>query len=214
MDAEFWHSRWAQNRIGFHLDDTNPMLIKYWPELKTSRDDVILVPMCGKSVDLTWLAQKHDKVVGIELSDIAVRAFFAEHFYTPMVTTLGNGQTLYDFDEISLYCGDYFTTQIEPVDVVYDRAALIAMPQALRQMYADKLLSMVKPGGRILLVTLDYPQQELDGPPFSVTKEEVEALFNGCTIRHLARDDADESHPRRQRGLTRFAEEAWLITAP
>ncbi|MGF1723907.1 thiopurine S-methyltransferase [Photobacterium nomapromontoriensis] len=212
MDAEFWHTRWAQNRIGFHLDETNPMLIKYWPELHASRDDVMLVPMCGKSVDLTWLARKHEKVIGIELSDIAVRAFFAEHFYTPMVTVLGNGQTLYEFDEISLYCGDYFTTQIEPVDVVYDRAALIAMPQELRQMYADKLLSMLKPGGRILLVTLDYPQHELDGPPFSVVKEEVEALFNGCTIRHLARDDADESHPRRQRGLTRFAEEAWLIT--
>ncbi|PSW14741.1 thiopurine S-methyltransferase [Photobacterium sanctipauli] len=213
MDAEFWHSRWAENRIGFHLDDTNPILVKHWPAISHSREDVVLVPMCGKSVDLTWLAEKHNKVVGVELSDIAVRAFFAEHFYTPMVTSLGGSQTLYEFDEISIYCGDFFATNIDPVDVVYDRAALIAMPQDMRQQYADKLLSLVKPGGRILLVTLDYPQHEMDGPPFSVTQQEVEALFSQCKVTHLDRDDADETHPRRKRGLTRFAEEVWLIEA-
>ncbi|MBY5946036.1 thiopurine S-methyltransferase [Photobacterium rosenbergii] len=212
MDAEFWHSRWAENRIGFHLDDTNPMLEKYWQEVQPTRGDSVLVPMCGKSVDLTWLATKHDKVVGIELSEIAVRAFFAEHFYTPMVIPMGNGQSIYEFDEITIHCGDYFTAKVDPVDIVYDRAALIAMPQEMRQSYVQKLLSMVKPGGRILLITLDYPQHEMDGPPFSVVKDEIESLFSGCDIRHLARDDADETHPRRQRGLTRFAEEAWLIT--
>lgn len=211
MDAEFWHSRWAQNRIGFHLSDINPVLTKYWPRLNTSRSDTVLVPMCGKSVDLAWLAEKHGKVIGIELSDIAVRAFFSEHFYTPMVTSIGNGQTLYEFDEITIHCGDFFATRVEPVDVVYDRAALIAMPENMRKMYTEHLLSMVKAGGRILLVTLDYPQPEMDGPPFSVTKDEVEQLFAGYKITHLDRDDADESHPRRQRGLSRFAEEVWLI---
>ncbi|MGR5145577.1 thiopurine S-methyltransferase [Photobacterium alginatilyticum] len=211
MDTEFWHSRWAENRIGFHLSDINPVLTKYWPRLNTTRSDTVLVPMCGKSVDLAWLAQKHDNVVGIELSDIAVRAFFSEHFYTPMVTSIGNGQTLYEFDEITIHCGDFFATRVEPVDVVYDRAALIAMPENMRKMYTEHLLSMVKAGGRILLVTVDYPQPEMDGPPFSVTKDEVEQLFAGCKITHLDRDDADESHPRRQRGLSRFAEEVWLI---
>ncbi len=95
--------------------------------------------------------------------------------------------------------------------MVYDRAALIAMPENMRQMYVEKLLSLVKPGGRILLVTLDYPQDELAGPPFSVPKAEVEALFANCKVTHLERDDADETHPRRQRGLSRFAEEVWLI---
>lgn len=211
MDAEFWHSRWAENRIGFHLNDINPVLTKYWPALNMTRSDSVLVPMCGKSVDLTWLAERHDNVIGIELSDIAVRAFFSEQFYIPTVTSLGNGQSMYEFDEITIHCGDFFATRIEPVDVVYDRAALIAMPQEMRQMYADKLLSMVKAGGRILLITLDYPQAEMDGPPFSVVKEEVEQLFKGCKITHLGRGEADESHPRRQRGLSRFAEETWLI---
>ncbi|WP_064603909.1 thiopurine S-methyltransferase [Photobacterium sp. J15] len=211
MDAEFWHSRWAENRIGFHLNDVNPKLIKHWPAVSTSRDDSVLVPMCGKSLDMTWLAEKHNKVIGIELSDIAVRAFFSELFYIPTVTSLGNGQTMYELDEITIYCGDFFSTQIDPVDVVYDRAALIAMPEPMRLMYAECLLSMVKAGGRILLITLDYPQAEMDGPPFSVTQNEIEMLFKGCKITALERDEADESHPRRQRGLSRFAEEAWLI---
>ncbi|WP_299020039.1 thiopurine S-methyltransferase [uncultured Photobacterium sp.] len=211
MDAEFWHSRWAENRIGFHLNDINPMLTKHWPAVHAAREDTVLVPMCGKSLDMTWLAEKHNKIIGIELSDIAVRAFFSEMFYIPTVISLGNGQAIYELDEITIHCGDFFAVQIEPVDVVYDRAALIAMPESMRQMYADRLLSLVKAGGRILLITLDYPQAEMDGPPFSVSKEEVEQLFEGCKITALERDDADESHPRRQRGLSRFAEEAWLI---
>lgn len=210
MDAEFWHSRWAENRIGFHLSDVNPLLIKHWSALNAQRDDRVFVPMCGKSEDLVWLAQKHDHVIGVELSDIAVKAFFAENLYTPLVTGVGH-QHLYEFDEISIYQGDYFTLNIDPVDVVYDRAALIAMPEDMRQIYVEKLLSLVKTGGRILLVTLDYPQDELAGPPFSVPKADVEALFSGCKVTHLERDDADENHPRRQRGLSRFAEEVWLI---
>ncbi len=108
MDTEFWHSRWAENRIGFHLNDINPVLAKYWPMLSTTRTETVLVPMCGKSVDLTWLAEKHDNVVGIELSDIAVKAFFSEQFYIPTVTSIGSGKTLYEFDEITIHCGDFF----------------------------------------------------------------------------------------------------------
>ena len=210
MNAEFWHSRWAENRIGFHLNDTNPALTEHWHAVKATRDDRVLVPMCGKSVDLIWLAQRHDNVIGIELSDIAVKAFFAEQLYTPMVSGVGT-ETVYEFDEITIHCGDFFSARVEPVDVVYDRAALIAMPQNMRQMYAERLLALLKEKGRILLVTLDYPQEQLDGPPFSVSKEEVDNLFKDCRVTHLARDDADESHPRRQRGLTRFAEEIGLI---
>ncbi|MGF1834365.1 thiopurine S-methyltransferase [Photobacterium sanguinicancri] len=214
MDAEFWHSRWAENRIGFHLDDANPLLLKYWAALDATRADSVLVPMCGKSIDLDWLAQKHSSVVGIELSQIAVRSFFAEHLYTPMVIEQGNGQAIYEFDEIKIHCGDFFTVPVEPTDVVYDRAALIAMPETLRKQYAERLLSLTKPGGRILLITLDYPQEQLNGPPFSVDEAEVNALFDGCKITLLERDDKDESHPRRKQGISRFAEEAWLIETP
>ncbi|NAX49096.1 thiopurine S-methyltransferase [Photobacterium halotolerans] len=214
MDAEFWHSRWAENRIGFHLNDTNPVLPYYWPKLGLQREDTVFVPMCGKSLDLTWLAEKHDQVTGVELSEIAVRAYFAEHLYLPTVTSLGNGHTLYEFDEVRIYCGDYFTAPVQPVDAVYDRAALIAMPENMRQNYVQRLLSLVKPGGKIMLVTLDYIQEEMAGPPFSVRAEEVRSLFADCEVTHIGRQEADESHPRRQQGLSRFAEEVWFIQTP
>ncbi len=79
-DSEFWHKKWASNQIGFHLEDVNPLLIRYWDRTNPRASDNVLVPLCGKSEDLIWLAAKHDAVQGIEISDIAVRSFFAEHF--------------------------------------------------------------------------------------------------------------------------------------
>jgi len=211
QDQELWHNKWASNQIGFHLDDVNPLLIKYWPQLSPSRGQSVLVPLCGKSEDLVWLAQKHDEVHGVELSDIAVRSFFSEHLYTPLVTPLDNHHTLYQFDELSLYVGDFFTAPLQPVELVYDRAAMIALPAGIRPIYADRIRSLLKTNGRMLLVTLDYPQEEMTGPPFSVPEQEVRELFSGMKLTKLYRDDADEAHPRIKKGLSRFAEEVWLV---
>ncbi|MDD1782826.1 thiopurine S-methyltransferase [Enterovibrio sp. ZSDZ35] len=213
MDQEFWHSRWAENRIGFHLPDTNPLLIKYWSQLNPQRSDAVFVPMCGKTEDLNWLATKHADVVGVELSEIAVRAFFAEHFYTPTVTSIAPTMKLYTFDEISIYSGDYFSAPLETYPLMYDRAALIAMPEGMREQYTERLLSLLQPGGRILLVTLDYPQDQMDGPPFSVTASEVQSLFASCKVTHLNRDDECERPPK-GKGATYFSEEVWLIEKP
>ncbi|OEE58111.1 thiopurine S-methyltransferase [Enterovibrio norvegicus FF-162] len=210
MDQEFWHSRWAENRIGFHLTDTNPLLTKYWAALTPKREEVVFVPLCGKSVDLGWLATKHDDVVGVELSEIAVRAFFSEHLYTPLVTAISPIMKLYQFDEVSIYSGDYFTAPLDTYPLIYDRAALIAMPQSMRQRYVDRLLSLLQPGGRILLVTLDYPQDQMDGPPFSVTAEEVMSLYDGYKITQLARDENSDRPPKGQ-AASYFVEEVWMI---
>ncbi|MGC9401761.1 thiopurine S-methyltransferase [Vibrio genomosp. F10 str. 9ZC157] len=211
-DPDFWHSKWAANQIGFHLEDVNPLLIQYWPKTQPKRSDSVLVPLCGKSEDLVWLATRHDDVQGVELSNIAVRSFFAEHFYTPTVTTISSQHELYQFDELSIYNGDVFTAPIELVDIVYDRAALIALPESMRSDYVRLIKGKLTEKGRILLVTLDYPQTEMAGPPFSVPRSEVQALFSEFKVTHLHRDDADEDHPKRaQKGLTRFAEEVWLI---
>ncbi len=211
QDQEFWHNKWAENQIGFHLDDVNPLLTAFWPQLGLARQDKVLVPLCGKSEDLIWLAQKHEEVTGVELSNIAVRAFFAEHFYTPMVTPLNGQHELYQFDELSIYAGDFFTAPLTQYQCIYDRAALIALPPELRVIYAERIKSLLAPGGKILLISLDYPQSEMQGPPFSVPKSEIEVLFAGFNITHLQRDEADETHPRIQKGLSRFAEEVWLI---
>ncbi|WP_325893974.1 thiopurine S-methyltransferase [Grimontia sp. NTOU-MAR1] len=210
MDQEFWHSRWAENRIGFHLSDTNPLLVKYWPLLNPKREDAVFIPMCGKSIDLSWLASKHNEVVGVELSEIAVRAFFSEHLYTPTVTSMSPTMKLYQFDELSIYAGDYFTVPLDTYSLIYDRAALIAMPDSMRQKYVERLLSLLKPGGKILLVTLHYPQEQMDGPPFSVDGDEVRRLFDGYKITHLNRDE-DSDRPPKGKAADFFAEEVWLI---
>ncbi len=211
-DPEFWHGKWASNQIGFHLDDVNPLLIKYWPNTNPSYEDKVLVPLCGKSEDLVWLATKHEDVQGVELSKIAVRAFFAEHFYTPMVTSISGMHELYQFDELSIYTGDFFTAPVQNADIIYDRAALVALPQEMREEYAQRVKSLLNPGGRILLVTLDYVQEEMSGPPFSVSEQEVRRLFAEFKITKLNRDDADEDHPKiAKKGLSRFAEEVYLL---
>ncbi len=211
-DPEFWHSKWASNQIGFHLNDVNPLLIEHWHRTEPQRHEKVFVPLCGKSEDLVWLAAKHDEVHGVELSTIAVRSFFAEHFYTPLVIQVNAHHELYQFDELSIYTGDYFTAPVESYDIVYDRAALVALPEDMRQEYVARLKSLLKPGGRILLITLDYEQREMPGPPFSVPESEVERLFPEYEVERIFRDADDAQLLKSSRkNLSRFAEEVWLI---
>ncbi|SDG96352.1 thiopurine S-methyltransferase [Vibrio xiamenensis] len=214
-DPEFWHSKWAANQIGFHQDDVHPLLVEYWPHTRPQRTDKVLVPLCGKSEDLVWLAAKHDDVQGVELSNIAVRSFFAEHFYTPLVMPVDAHHELYQFDELSIYVGDFFTAPVQAVDLIYDRAALVALPEEMRVDYAKRVKSLLNPQGRILLVSLDYEQSEMAGPPFSVAEQEITRLFSEFKVTRLSRDEADEQHPKiAQKGLSRFAEEVFLLEAP
>lgn len=211
-DPEFWHSKWAANQIGFHLEDVNPLLVKYWQYTNPSHDLSVFVPLCGKSEDLVWLATKHADVQGVELSNIAVRAFFAEHFYTPMVMPINGQHELFQFDELSIYVGDFFTAPIKPVDIIYDRASLIALPQEIRVQYAEKLKGLLNSGGRMLLVTLDYDQTLMAGPPFAVSESEVRALYQGYKITKLESNDQAEKHPKMaQYASARFVEEVYLI---
>ncbi|ANP76706.1 thiopurine S-methyltransferase [Vibrio crassostreae 9CS106] len=211
-NPEFWHNKWAANQIGFHLEDVNPLLIKFWEKTEPSYEKSVFVPLCGKSEDLIWLASKHEEVQGVELSQIAVRAFFSEHFYTPTVTQISGQHELYQFDELNIYTGDYFSAPIQPVDTIYDRASLVALPEEMRVQYVERLKQLLKPGGKILLVTLDYDQSEMAGPPFSVPKLEIAQLFAGYKITLLNQDIANDEHPKiAKKGLSRFCEEVYLI---
>ncbi|OOE41639.1 thiopurine S-methyltransferase [Salinivibrio kushneri] len=203
MEQEFWHQRWAENQIGFHRDTVHPMLIRHWPSLAPQSDETVLVPLCGKSIDLNWLAEKHQHVIGVELSEIAVRAFFSENLYTPQVYRAPSGHTHYCFDELELINGDFFTARLSPMPLIYDRAALVAMPPAMRAQYVSHIRTLLAPGGRLLLITLFYPQAD-DTPPFSIDASVVEEAFQGLDFRLL------ETHtePDGERG-----EQAWLIKA-
>jgi thiopurine S-methyltransferase len=211
QDHDFWHQKWASNKIGFHQIEVNSKLEKFWTHLAPTQNQSVLVPLCGKSEDMIWLSRFHHQVIGCELSDIAVRSFFAEHLYTPTVTTLNSAFSLYQFDELSIYVGDFFNAPINPVERIYDRAALIALPEELRAAYAARLNDMLLPGGKILLITLSYPQHEKQGPPYAVEHDELNRLFSDYDMQLLESDDSEFELQQAKSGVSRFSEQVWLL---
>ncbi|MCE1118292.1 MULTISPECIES: thiopurine S-methyltransferase [Pseudomonas] len=180
MEPAFWHKRWADNQIGFHQPQVNPYLQAHWPALGLAAGAQVLVPLCGKSLDLLWLAAQGYRVLGVELSRRAVQDFFVEHGLVAEVSQQGTFE-VWRCGEIELWCGDIFALNAEDVagcTGLYDRAALIALPPDMRERYME-LLDALLPKAKGLLVTLDYDQALIDGPPFSVGDEEVRQGFAG-----------------------------------
>lgn len=179
MNPDFWHQRWAENKIGFHQSEPTPLLLKHWPALAVPQGARVFVPLAGKSLDMVWLASQGHRVFGVELSRTAVEQFFAEHELQPEVEESRYGRH-YRAGPIEIVCGDAFALDTEILgdcEAVFDRAALIALPPDLRKRYADELYARLHGGCRGLLITLEYPQHEKDGPPFSVSEGEVHALY-------------------------------------
>jgi thiopurine S-methyltransferase len=216
LKKEFWLERWERQETGFHQDDFNPYLRQYWQELHLARDIVVFVPLCGKSRDMLWLRDQGHQVLGVELSNIAVQAFFTESGYTPQHDTRGKFD-LCKADDISILCGDFFDLgkdDLEKVIAVYDRASLIALPPEMRERYVRHLVGILPPATQILLITVEYPQAEMQGPPFSVTAGEVEAFYREyAEVRLLGQMDVLEQNPRfQQRGLSRMVENIFLLS--
>lgn len=181
MSPEFWLQRWQENRIGFHQAQINMHLETYWPELGIAAGSTVFVPLCGKSLDLLWLASQDYRVLGVELSPLAVQAFFAENDLRPEIEQ-GRRFTHYRCGEIEILCGNFFDLQaadLAGVGGVYDRASLIALPPDMREHYAAHLGHILPDAVPVLLITLDYPQEERQGPPFAVDEQEVRRLYDG-----------------------------------
>jgi thiopurine S-methyltransferase len=184
-DREEWFARWRDNRIGFHEGRPNTYLERHADRLDAGRR--VLVPLCGKSEDLAFLAGRGHPVVGVELVEDAVRAFFAEHDLTPRVTSRGPF-TAYAAGAITILAGDIFDATADllgPVDALYDRAALIALPPEVRSRYVAHLRALLPAGAAGLVITLEYPEDEMAGPPFSVREPEVRALYAGAELQLL-----------------------------
>jgi thiopurine S-methyltransferase len=216
MKKDFWLERWERGEIGFHQDEVNPYLIQYWQELHLVRNSLVFVPLCGKSRDMLWLREQGHTLLGVELSAIAVQAFFNENGYEPQHVSTGKFDCC-EANDIRILCGDFFDLlkdDLAKVGAVYDRASLIALPPEMRASYAHHLASILPPGTQILLVTVDYPQAEMQGPPFSVTSEEVTALYREyAEVRLLAQMDVLDKNPRfKERGLSRLQESIFLLT--
>jgi thiopurine S-methyltransferase len=215
MDPKFWHERWEANQIGFHQNHINPHLVRYWPELNTSAGSRVFVPLCGKSADMLWLLEQGHRVLGVEISSIAVEAFFAENNLQP-ARCESESFTRFVFDELELLCGDFFDLMkddLGPIDALYDRASLVAFPEMMRQRYVTHLAKLLDPGTRGLLVTLDYPQHEMEGPPFAVPEEEIYRLLRDAfAVDHTYGTSILAENPNfRAKGLSRLEEHVYFL---
>lgn len=215
MHSDFWTSRWEQNKIGFHQGDVNRYLRDFFPELHAPAGSRVLVPLCGKSLDMIWLRDNGYRVLGAELSEIAVEAFFEENGMAPDKTRQGTF-TSYRSGEIEILQGDFFA--LRPADMTgtssaYDRAALIALPENMRGRYIRQMGKLLPSGSRTLLISIEYPQEQMGGPPFSVPETEIrERAGDEFDVRLLSTADALAENPRfAGRGVTELAEKAYIL---
>lgn len=215
MDKEFWHERWRTGQIGFHTPQPHWALEAFWQALALSADEPVLVPLCGKSLDMRWLRQRGHPVEGIELDPIAVQAFFdewqADGSRVSAPTKTGHRLAA---DGVSLWITDFFDYRPErPFSAFYDRAALIALPQGMRSDYIQHLRSCLRADAKGLLVSLEYDQNQKDGPPFSVSPQEIEAM-DGFKSRLLERRDVLAESPKfLDRGVPSLHESVYELTA-
>lgn len=216
MEKGFWLERWERTEIGFHQNEVNPSLKRFWKELNVAPGSEVFVPLCGKSLDMVWLREQGSYVLGVELSPVAVKDFFHEQALAYEHASSGAFDN-YLAEGYCLACGDFFDlseNDLAQVAGVYDRASLVALPPGMRERYARHLVGILPAGTRILLVALDYPQDQMSGPPFAVTEAEVRALYGAyADIRLLASEDVLDENPRfRQRGLSRLVENVFVLT--
>lgn len=206
-----WHQRWNDNRIGFHRLEANPTLTDHWSKLSLASDAKVLVPLCGKSLDMHWLNHQGHTVVGIELVEKAIKQFFDDASILALLETKPTG-IKYSTENIHLYHADFFKVQPDemPIDAWYDRAALVALPSTMRQAYVEQLLDLTTKDSKGLMVTFDYPQDEMQGPPFALPDSEVESLFSQhFTVERVQWTDVLEEE---QRDLTRCSLSVFVLT--
>ncbi|MGC4091201.1 MAG: thiopurine S-methyltransferase [Polyangiaceae bacterium] len=213
MGPNYWLERWQEGRIGFHLSDANPRLVQHSKVLSDAGR--VLVPLCGKSVDLEWLVVHGYEVVGVELSELAAQAFFAERGLTP-TRSEQPPFVQYQHGGITIVVGDFFAAneeQLGSFDGAYDRAAMIALPDDVRPRYARHLQTLLTPKAKLLLVTLHT--DVAGGPPYSVSPAEVEASYAGAKVTPLASADARAELPKLlEEGATFIHENVYAIEFP
>lgn len=178
MEPDFWYQKWQEGQIGFHKTSVNRLLVQYLSHLQLARGSRVFVPLCGKTLDIGWLLAQGHRVVGAELSEMAIQQLFDGLGLNPAVTAIG-GLKHYQAENIDVYVGDMFDLDrdmLGPVDAVYDRAALVALPEAMRQRYTAHLTAITEAAPQLLLC-FEYDQSKMNGPPFSITPAEVERQY-------------------------------------
>jgi thiopurine S-methyltransferase len=202
MKLEDWERRWKNAEIGFHEGKPNALLLKFFPCMKMASGAHCLVPLCGKSADMEWLSSQGQRVTGIEYSPIAIEQFRQEN----------------PASQCTLVQADFFgmdTSLVSPADWIYDRAALVAILPSDRERYVARLRALLRPSGKIFLISFHYDAHEMEGPPFAADEGEISRLFSShFQIERLYQEDIIHLEPRfREKGATSFIESAYLIGA-
>lgn len=209
MDAAFWHEKWQNNQINFHEGEANSLLVRHFDLLGLNQESRIFLPLCGKTRDIAWLLDKGYQVVGAELSEMAVKQLYEELGAEPRITEHGPLKC-YSGPAIDIFVGDIFHLTAEllgRVDAIYDRAALVALPEDMRIKYT-RHLSQITGTAPQLLITFKYDQSQMAGPPFAVPSEEVTRHYEASyKIKHLESKDV----PGGLKGKCPAQENAWHL---
>ncbi|MGP9545380.1 thiopurine S-methyltransferase [Psychrobacter sp. AOP7-B1-25] len=217
MNPEFWHKRWQEGRIGFNQSAVNPLLIEYFSRLKLPTDSRVFIPLCGKSIDMVWLAMQGYDVVGVELVETAVQKFFAEQNIEPTVYQQADNPTIKYYQgqlsgqTITLWVADIFALtakDIGTINAVYDKAALIALPVDMRVQYSEQIRKISGKASQ-LLITLNYDQSKKNGPPFSINSEQLQQYYGD---HYQITELASESTSIGSASDLRVTEHVWLLS--
>jgi thiopurine S-methyltransferase len=178
MNVDFWHQKWKKGEIGFHADIPNPLLIAHFSVLNIRDGNRVFLPLCGKTLDIKWLLSKGYRVVGAELSQLAIEQLFNELDLEPNITKRGK-LLHYQAKSLDIFVGDIFDLskdEVGVVDAIYDRAAFVALPADMRKRYSKHLLAITAKAKQ-LLITFEYDQSVIAGPPFSISSAEVNGHY-------------------------------------
>lgn len=212
MDASFWRQRWEKNEIGFHEKKANPLLVTYFRELSVGKGRRVFVPLCGKTLDISWLLSRGYRVAGAELSQLAIEQLFIELGMQPDIENVGSIER-WSANNLDLFVGDIFTVSrlmLGQVDAVYDRAALVALPEDMRKRYVAHLLEITGKAPQ-LLISYEYDQSLVEGPPFSVSNEEVRRHYASTyTLTLVAGTEVQGG----LKGKAPAKENVWLLKRP
>jgi thiopurine S-methyltransferase len=206
MDKSFWMNRWAEGRIGFHQDQVHPDLLAHAPQLLGDTPQRVLVPLCGKTQDILWFAEQGHTVVGVELCDIAIRQWTEEN----------QQQAQSALDRAQMHCGDILdldSAELGQFDLIWDRAAMVALDPERRQRYARQLHTLLKPGGQLLINAFEYDQSLMDGPPHSVPMSEIKSLFPRWDCLLLRDEEIQAEGKFRERGVKEFRDTLAVLSA-
>ena len=211
MEISYWKSRWGKNNIGWHMDIVYPPLAKLWNQLSIKSDARVLVPLCGKSLDLQWLAEQGHHVTGVEVSRKALQQVM-QQYPEEFTRDASHGFTIYRSNLLELWEGDFLKLpahEISAIDIIYDKASIVALPPEMRTEYVSKLVELSNDSTQMLLQTFEYDQAEMTGPPFSVDEQEVKNHFSDRFEIALLHEQSklDELEKLQQRGLSSYLRE-------